>query len=322
MSVFMRINVPLFAMLSGALLLGRQETYTQIFKKRLLKIFMVTFGCSLLLYLSFGLFRNRTLTFHDFLYGFFAGNIKDFDSYWYLYAYMGFLLFLPFYRKIAQQMSRQDFYFLIAIHAVIYTLLPILNLILRFASLPPLVLSTTIDAALAKAPLAFYPLIGYYVDKHIDVMSITKRQWCTILLTLILCLFFTSLFVYIEGTTWRFTQNLLNLTTYINVIIIFLTIKKINFTSNHPNPSNLSNPTNLPNPSNLQSLLFFFSPLTFGVYLLDPIFKLITYEPIKSVLYPNLGYFVFSIIMCFISFICCSMITWLFLKITKSRCAN
>lgn len=105
-SVITRINVPLFAMISGALLLGREESYGDIWKKRMKNMLLVTVGCSALLYLAFGLLRDRDLSLDTFLYGLLAGNLKDFDSYWFLYAYIGFLLFLPFYRHIAQQMTK------------------------------------------------------------------------------------------------------------------------------------------------------------------------------------------------------------------------
>lgn len=304
-SVITRINVPLFAMISGALLLGREESYGDIWKKRMKNMLLVTVGCSALLYLAFGLLRDRDLSLDTFLYGLLAGNLKDFDSYWFLYAYIGFLLFLPFYRHIAQQMTKGDFFLLLGVHATLTTVLPLINLMFKSLDLQQLTISSSISTTIAVTPLVFYPLIGYYVDKKIDVMSISKKGWATLGTATALGIAITAIAVYAEGKAWGFTQNLLNLFTFVVVIAFFLGIKRL-----YCQPDSNS-------PTLFVRMMTFLSPLCFGVYLLDPVLKLALYEPLKSALRPTIGYAGFSVVMCLVSFVCCSAVTWCFLRVRK-----
>lgn len=299
-SVIIRINVPLFALLSGALLLGRNESYAHIWKHRLSNILLVTLACTVLLYLDFGWLRDRQLSLHDLFYGLLGGNLRDFDSYWFLYAYMGFLLFLPLYRHIAQAMTRQDFYMLLGAHAFLGTLLPLINLLLRFSCCEVITLSGSLNTALAMSPLVFYPLIGFYIDKRVDVEAITLKQWVWMALAVVVGVVIACASTYAEGQIWKFSQSYLGLFTYLIVIVFFLFIKKV-YSARERRPSAFIR---------LMSVL---SPLCFGVYLFDPILKLLLYEPVKTYTADMFGFFFFSIIMCFISFLCCGTFTWLFL---------
>ena len=102
-----RINVPLLLMVSGTLLLEREEPVGKVLKHRVLRIA----GALVAAYVGLYLLRAA----HDtVLYGApFAFNFAelipgilgrrlitaDAASYWYLYAYLGYLLMLPFLRK-------------------------------------------------------------------------------------------------------------------------------------------------------------------------------------------------------------------------------
>lgn len=304
-SVVTRINVPLFAMISGALLLGREESYSVIWKKRMKNMLLVTVGCSALLYLAFGLLRNRDLSLDTFLYGLLAGNLKDFDSYWFLYAYIGFLLFLPFYRHIAQRMTKGDFCLLLGVHATLTTILPLINLMFKSLGLQQLAVSSSINTTIATAPLIFYPLIGYYVDKKIDIMAIGRKGWLALTSAAAIGIVITAAAVYAEGKAWGFSQHLLNMFTFIIVTVFFLNIKRLYHQSE-------GNSTTL-----FVRTMAFLSPLCFGVYLLDPVLKLALYEPTKSALRPSIGLSGFSLVMCIVSFACCSAVTWCFLKARK-----
>lgn len=304
-SIITRINVPLFAMISGALLLGREESYSVIWKKRMKNMLLVTVGCSTLLYLAFGLLRDRELSLDTFLYGLLAGNLKDFDSYWFLYAYIGFLLFLPFYRHIAQRMTKGDFCLLLGVHAVLSSVLPLINLLFKSLDMKTLTFSSSICTTFAATPLVFYPLIGYYVDKKIDVMAFGKKTWAALISAAALGIATTAVAVYAEGKAWGFSQHLLNTFTFIAVIVFFLGIKRLY----HQSDGN--------SPTLFVRTVTFFSPLCFGVYLLDPVLKLAIYEPLKAALRPAIGYSGFSIVMCLTSFICCSAVTWCFLKVRR-----
>ena len=97
-----RINVPLFFMISGALLLAKEESVTMVIKKRIVRFGIVLLLFSLGLYIgrhAFGNQRNK-INLISFFRDFLSGKIEG--SYWYLYAYIGFLFMLPFMQRIAQ----------------------------------------------------------------------------------------------------------------------------------------------------------------------------------------------------------------------------
>lgn len=94
-SILCKCGPPLFFMISGALLLrDKEESFSQIFKHRILRILIVMIAAAL--------WKSR----EDFTI---VTIIKTFASglNWYLYAYLGFLFMLPFMRVITNHVSKQ-----------------------------------------------------------------------------------------------------------------------------------------------------------------------------------------------------------------------
>lgn len=127
-TMFTRINVPLFFMISGALLLAKTENFSTVIKHRVIK-----FGPILLIFtLLFTAFRyliepNYSIEAMDLTYRIFKGKVVHLYSYWYLYAYLGLLFMLPFLQRIAKNLSRQDIFILMGFHFVFSSLLPMIN---------------------------------------------------------------------------------------------------------------------------------------------------------------------------------------------------
>lgn len=298
-AIIIRINVPLFAMISGALLLGREECLGTVWKKRISRILWVILLFSGLLYLELGWLRNRNVTPDEFLYGLFAGNLKNLTSYWFLYAYLGFLLMLPFLRKIARSMTSQEFLWILGLHVIVSTIIPISSFVIQLCGYKALVLSSSMNMALATAPLFFYPLIGYYLHTNIDVDTITAKQWKLIGTVCAGCIAVTAGVVYAEGKTKGFSQSYLDLFSYVNTIVAFLVIKRVFnyiFTMKH---------------SKASSVLSFMASLVFGVYLLDLAVQLPVWEDMRRTLVPAIGKFGFSITWCLTSFILGGTLTYI-----------
>ena len=132
-----RFNVPLFLMISGTLLLDKEESYGILLGKRIKRFASVIVLFEFGLYIEFYLAalikgdKNANFSLFKFIQGVLAGSLEGTGSYWYLYAYMGMLLNLPFLRKIAKQMDKKDFILLIAIHFFVSSFLPIINIVLK-----------------------------------------------------------------------------------------------------------------------------------------------------------------------------------------------
>ena len=126
-SVFTRTNVPLFFMMSGALLLGKEESYKTLFSKRILRFAAVIFCASVVTYV---LYNRDSLSLKQFVYALTSGNVTS--QYWFLYAYLGFLLALPFMRKLAGQLTQQDILLMVGCRLLLVTLPEVINYITGF----------------------------------------------------------------------------------------------------------------------------------------------------------------------------------------------
>lgn len=112
LAVITRINVPVFLMISGALLLDREDDFVKVCKKRIPRIAIALVSAQSVLFLCRMLragfagnsFEEGAV---DLLRGIVSGNLLEAGSYWYLYAYLGMLIMLPFLQRIAVKMQNR-----------------------------------------------------------------------------------------------------------------------------------------------------------------------------------------------------------------------
>lgn len=107
-SVFCKIAVPIFFMISGALLLPKEESLKQLFQKRVLRMTAVLIMVSVPYYYLF--LRSNGVSVSNFL-TYIYGNSAT-TALWYLYSYIGLLLLLPFLRSMVKGMKQKDFIYL------------------------------------------------------------------------------------------------------------------------------------------------------------------------------------------------------------------
>jgi len=105
-SALCKCGSALFFMVSGALLLGKQEPFPRIFQHRILRILIVMAAMTVLSKVQEG--RPESL------FTIFTGGLN-----WYLYSYLAYLFMLPFLRILAQHMNPADrkLFFLITVLA-------------------------------------------------------------------------------------------------------------------------------------------------------------------------------------------------------------
>lgn len=308
MSVLTRINVPLFAMVSGALLLGRTESYADLWRKRISRMLLVIVIFEAAIYVEFYFTRSYEASLSGFLYGMLGGSLKGFTSYWFLYAYLGFLVMLPFLRSVAQQMRRADFLWLVGFQVLLTTIVPLTSLVLQLVGLPEFKLSPNFVVSLSTVGLYFYPLIGYWIDRNVDVAALTRRQWAAMAAVVVAGMLLAGLatWAYDESFT-GYTQNYLGLTAYLTTAFAFLAIKR-----------GFAPAFSLRWPSAAR-LLTTVGSLVFGVYLMDQALKLVLYEEIKPTLTDAIGTFGFSVVWCIVSLVICGAATWLLKRLPLFR---
>lgn len=141
----------LFLMISGALLLRKEESVRTILVHRVLRMIAALSLFSVFYEIVEGKYVSISGLCQDILYG----NVKN--SFWFIYSYIGYLLMLPVLRAVAQHITELQMKYLIALYLIFDFILP--N-IYAFTSLNPV----GIQFLLGK--FLIYPLIGYYLSNH------------------------------------------------------------------------------------------------------------------------------------------------------------
>lgn len=126
LSVLCKIAVPLFWMVSGALLLDKEEDIKTVFRHRFLRMALVlaVFSFGYYLYSAKGNpdFRFSPVYFLELLY---STNLAP--AFWHLYAYLGMLIILPVLRKTAKNLTDREFMYFFAAMLLLRGLLPVLE---------------------------------------------------------------------------------------------------------------------------------------------------------------------------------------------------
>lgn len=158
-AAFIAIGVPIFFMISGALLLDKEESISTLYKKRVLRIIMVLIIFSLLQFAFRFLNGTATLSIRWLADNMISDNIIA--SYWFLYSYLGFLIILPLLRKIVKALDNIDFVYLIGLYLVIEGILPVVLYLIGYDSY-----NSFFDLPFFDRVIIF-PLVGYFLDKRL-----------------------------------------------------------------------------------------------------------------------------------------------------------
>lgn len=182
MGILCKTAVPLFFMISGALLLNREEPIRLVLQKRVLRIVIALLLFSGILYLFWVCWGYIS-----------APGLRDFASrlwssgisipYWFLYAYLGLMLMLPLLRPMVKAMSDMTFIYLIALHVLLYCLLESISFVLGLGRHHPDLLIPMVE------PYLFYFIMGYYSAHRFSWELVQKKQLLLLWIAAILSVF-------------------------------------------------------------------------------------------------------------------------------------
>ncbi len=299
-TMFTRINVPIFFMISGSLLLSKDIGYKELLCKRTVRIVMALVCASMVAYLVNIRHVISSFDLVDFLRNLFNG--KHVNAYWYLYAYIGFLLMVPMFRRIAKQLCRADFLLLLAVHFFFFTLLPLGNYVLKRFGISEVAISGDLSFPLVGTKALFYPLIGYYIDQVFDISKLNRKNVWILPVIILVGIVISSGFTYHQGIHYQYTQGFVQTFDYTTAIAVFLLVKYL-FVNVKP----------IRNCSILHRIVAFVGSLTFGIYLIDPVLKVFSnrFNAVVTTQDPIL----YSIIWCVFSMMVGGFTTYLLKKI-------
>lgn len=217
LSIFCKIAVPLFFMISGVTLLGKTESVRSVYLKRVLRIVLVILIFTFLQYLRILRVHPENgfnmLTYLAYCY---SGNIIE--PYWFLKSYLSMLLILPLLRLMAQNLKTEHFYLLLGLK-IVSSLTTIIMFITGYAM--NLSLLTNTD-------FIFYPLIGYYLGNQ-ESPEITRHK--RMLYTCLAIIGLIGITVVLVGAfyqqTGSYSEELNTIAVWALTILVFLFFKEV-----------------------------------------------------------------------------------------------
>lgn len=220
------VAVPLFLMISGSVLLGKEETLVTVFKKRIMRFVIVLVFFSLVQYGYKTLIcHNGDFVMKEYIIGLYKGTIRG--EYWYLYLFLAYLLIIPFLRGIASKMTLKLTIYCIILSTIVDCLALSTYLNNNFNSLFYNYLYGI------NMYSVLFPLLGYGIfiglqNKRLNCREIVISIICclgtTIVCTSLVYLEYIKTGIYSEAAIWRFTAILAA-----PLFAVFLNLFQINY---------------------------------------------------------------------------------------------
>ncbi len=179
-----RAGVPVFLMISGALLLGRDESYGSFFKKRFTRVLIPLIFWTIV-------YEIKIVADHHFLHG---GVTMDnifsvlknplagpvYDHLWFLYMIIGMYLVTPFLRRVIPVLRKNDLWYLLGLWIFSNILLP---LFYNYSSF-----QLGLNIPVVTAYIGFY-VLGYYLLRYTFSVQQIKWTWAIFIAAYLLNVF-------------------------------------------------------------------------------------------------------------------------------------
>lgn len=253
LSVLCKMGVPLFLLVSGGLLLHKNETIKKVLFGRVLRILIALVVFSAVLY---GFWHRwdmlESYSLNDFLSRLWHQGISI--PYWYLYAYGALLLALPLLRPMVMTMRDSTFMYLTFLYVLFHTIMQPLGYLLGWGTVDP-----DFDIPMITG-VAYYFLMGYFFAhrfhwdslkwRHIGVMTILSCV--SVLISCLLC-------GHSGASTGTAHNTLRDGFVILPTITVYLAVGLL--IQEHPVPEKLG------------KVIAFLGSCVFGVYLLEGVLR-------------------------------------------------
>lgn len=286
-SIVDKSAVPLFFMISGYMLLGKEESIADVYRKRVSKISIVLILFSLIAYCQ-NIAPVAGFSLKRIIKGILSNSIEGCMAYWYLYSYLAFLAMIPFIRSIAKCMNKKYFEYLLVLHFIMCSFIPVLRIFVDS--------TVMFSLPIAAEYCIFFPLIGFGIG-NIPTKTITKRNMLCVIFTCAVCIICGMIAMNMALIRGMSAMDYVTLFDYAIAITVFLIFKYL-FDDAVP-----------------EKLGKFFSELgscTFEIYLIDPILRRMLIDRMG---FYNVGDFAGSILYCVFAIIFYGMIIYILKKV-------
>lgn len=290
--MLIKMNVPLFFMISGTLLLNKELQLEDAFK-RSFKFFAMLLGFSLVATIVY----TGQLDITGFIRRFATAKVDGAGPYWYLYSYIGILLIAVFLRYITKNLTLRDVVYILVLRLIITGVIPMVFLFLNVALDTNIYLATEFNPAIIVVDCVFYPIIGFGLDRCLDVTRIKTRGVIGLLAAFFGAVFLEAFLTWLAGPDKVFSGL-----DFVMTCSFFLLVKYLM--------------TVRPISDRAGKVISGIAVTTFGIYLLDPIvgnfLKAAVHSLCPSVI-PSL--LLTSVIYCIASMVVCGGLTMCWHKV-------
>ena len=231
MFTFVSIGINLFIMISGYLLLDKEENTVLFYKKRVVSILPLFIMWSIIYIIYYK--ENPFYILSGYRYA--AGHL------WYIPMILGLYLITPWLRKVLKYCEKETL-----VIVLLWFIINILNPALIFFKLPFLNLSSFPIVGF----LGYY-ILGFYIKKYINELK-AKYFYILYILGFIFTYSISYYFMYHVGKKNVFFYDKNSISVFFMSISLFVIILKINF-------SNIGNKS--------RKIINFFSKYSYHVYL-------------------------------------------------------
>ena len=292
-----KISVPLFIMLSGTLLLGKEEGYRDLLQKRILKMI----GIIIIWSIIYATYYKKSMLSIGEIYDNLKYIIKEPMSihFWYIYMLIGLYVMTPFIRKMIKNFTDKDFKVFLFIWIIYSTLIPFVR---TFKSVE---YSYYFSIPLFSGYIGYY-IAGYYLDKINIDKNISIRSIVMFIIGLGLNIGVTLILSKKNGYTSRDLDNVLMFPIMVMSFTIFILIKKIGNKLNY-----------ILNKENVKNIILSISSKTFGIYLVHLIINdMLNKSVVGSYIFNSsisiiLQFFIYDLLL----FIICYLIIFIIQKL-------
>ena len=249
-TIFCKVAVPIFFAISGALMLGKkEEPLKKIWKKKILKFFLILFVFSAIYYLVSCINKSKSIDLSYFFKTFYTSRVKV--HLWYLYLYIAYLMVLPFLRSLVENLETKYFYYMLGIVLVFDSIIPTIDFLLWKGKSG---IYENIVPAWIFSKIVMYPIIGYFLHNKIEIKKskiIIPVLWIINIFCIVATVFLVN---YQSNLLGKNSESKYQTFTWINCITIFLTAKVIF--------------EKITLPQSIKKIIISFGASTFGIYLI------------------------------------------------------
>ena len=216
-SIFCKSAVPLFFMISGSMLLSKQESLKKTFM-RIPKILADLLIFSIAYFGTDAILAGNQFVLKDIL------QVILRSSYWhlwYLYAYISFIITLPFLRKFVISLDEINSLYMCVVAIILMGIIPILEYFFLLG------INNNLKPNWLIVNVFIYPVIGYILDNKINLYKMKRNVVIGIWMINLICFLIDEVCEYYFLLREPGNMNEIFLTNFclVNAVSIYSTVK-------------------------------------------------------------------------------------------------